>query len=184
MIIETIFSTLDAAGNPNFAPMGLEWGEDSVIVRPYRNTGTCRNLLAAGYGVANITDDVLAYARSALQGEVLPHFPARKIPGAVFTGTCAWRELEVASRGSREDRAEVRCRVIHSERRKDFLGFCRARNAVIEAIILATRLDFCDRKTVDERIAGFAEIVDKTGGAAEKQALEAVRNFILKAGER
>ena len=27
MIIETIFSTLDANGNPNFAPMGIEWGE-------------------------------------------------------------------------------------------------------------------------------------------------------------
>ena len=183
MIIETIFSTLDEAGNPNFAPMGLEWGEDNVNVRPYRDTDTCRNLLATGYGVANIADDVLAYSRCALHGDVLPYFPAKKIPGIVYEGACAWRELEVISRAGSEDRAEVKCRIVHSERRKEFLGFRRAANAVIEAIILATRLRFHDRKIVDEKMLGFAEIVDKTGGANEKLALQTVQDFIRKAGK-
>ena len=182
MIIETIFSTLDSAGRPNFAPMGLEWSDDMVTVRPYRNTDTCRNLLFTGYGVANVADDVLAYARCALYGDVLPHFPARKIPGVVFEGTCSWREMEVVSRDGSDNRAEVQCRILHSEKQKDFLGFCRASNAVIEAIILATRLAFYDRKIVDERIAGFAEIVDKTGGSTEIQALQLVLDFIRKAG--
>lgn len=183
MIIETIFSTRDEAGNPNFAPMGLVWSEDNVTIRAYRNTDTCRNLLATGYGVANIADDVLAYARCALHGDVLPHFPAKKIPGIVFEGTCAWRELEVISRAGSEDRAEMHCRVVHSEQRKEFLGFCRAANAVIEAIILATRLAFQDRKIVAEKMEGFEEIVDKTGGANEKLALQTVQDFIRKAGK-
>ena len=80
------------------------------------------------------------------------------------------------------DRAEVQCRVVYSESRKDFLGFCRAANAVIEATILATRLDFYDRKIVAEKMAGYAETVDKTGGAAEKEALRVVRDFIRKRG--
>jgi len=183
MIIETIFSTLDEAGKPNFAPMGLDWGEDSVVVRPFRNTDTCRNLLQTGYGVANVTDDVLAYAQCALNGDVLPFSPAGKIPGVVFEGACAWRELEVVSRGGTEERAEIQCRVVHSETRKCFLGFCRAANAVIEAVILATRLAFFDKKIVDERMAGFAEIVYKTGGAREKKALQVVEDFIRKAGK-
>jgi hypothetical protein len=183
MIIETIFSTIDESDRPNFAPMGLRWGLDSVTVRPFRNTDTYRNLISTGYGIANMTDDVLAYARCALNGDVLPHFAARKIRGVVFEGTCAWRELEVISHGGAFDRAEVQCRVVHSEKRKDFLGFCRAGNAVIEAIILATRLAFYDRKIVDDKMADYAEIVDRTGGANEKQALRAVQDFIRKAGQ-
>ncbi len=182
MIIETIFSTLDKAGNPNFAPMGLEWSDTVLTVRPYRDTDTFRNLLLTGYGVANVADNVLAYARCALYGEILPHFPARKIPGIVFDGTCSWRELEVVSRNGSDSRAEVQCRVVHSEKQKDFIGFCRAGNAVIEAIILATRLSLYDRKIVDERIARFREIVDKTGGVTEIQALQSVLDFIRKAG--
>lgn len=183
IIIETIFSTLDESGHPNFAPMGIVWADDIVTVRPFRNTDTCRNLLSTGCGVANITDDVLAYARCALKGDILPYFPARKVPGVVFKETCAWRELEVISQGGCEDRAEVQCRVLHSEKQKDFLGFCRAANAVIEAIILATRLPFYDRKIVDEKMVGFTEIVDKTGGATEKKALQVVQDFIRKAGK-
>jgi uncharacterized protein len=183
MIIETIFSTLEEAGKPNFAPMGLEWANDIVIVRPFRNTDTYHNLRSTGYGVANVADDVLAYALCALNGDVLPYFPARKVPGIVFENTCSWRELEVISNGGSGDRAEVRCRVVHSEKRKDFLGFCRAANAVIEAIILATRLTLLDKKIVGEKIAGFTEIVDKTGGATEKEALRVVTDFIRKAGK-
>ena len=63
MIIETIFSTLDAEGYPHFAPMGLLWGEEYMTVRPYRDTQTCRNLMATGCGVANVTDNVLAAHR-------------------------------------------------------------------------------------------------------------------------
>ena len=48
MIVETIFSTIDEDGNPNFAPMGLFWGDETVTVRPYRNTQTCRNLIDNG----------------------------------------------------------------------------------------------------------------------------------------
>ncbi|MEJ2247409.1 MAG: DUF447 family protein [Acidobacteriota bacterium] len=182
MIIETIFSTVDEAGKPNFAPMGLLWEDEYVTVRPYRNTQTCANLLSTGYGVANITDNVLAYVQSALYEAVLPYFPARIVEGVVFVHTCSWRELEVVSRSCPDDRAELQCRIVHTERQKDFLGFCRAGNAVIEAAILATRLAFLDRKIVDGKMIEFVEIVEKTGGAVEKQALQLVREYIGKAG--
>src|ERR1035437_698222 len=139
MIIETIFSTLDSSGQPNFAPMGISLGEGEIIVRPFRNTQTCRNLLATGYGVVNLTDDVLAFVQSALYDVVLPHFKAHLVPGIVFQGTCSWREVEIIAESGSLDRSEVRCRVIYRGWQSDFLGFCRARNAVIEATILATR---------------------------------------------
>ena len=184
MIIETILSTLDAEGYPHFAPMGLLWGEEYMTVCPYRDTQTCRNLMATGCGVANVTDNVLAYVQTALYDAVLPGRPARVIDGVVFLQACSWRELEVVEKGGADDRAEIRCRVVHAEKQHDFLGFCRAGNAIIEATILATRLHLVERNDVEEKMAGFEAIVDKTGGVIEREAMRLVREFILKAGDR
>ena len=183
MIIETIVSTVDGTGRANFAPMGLVWGDEFVTVRPYRDTQTCRNLLSSGYGVANLTDDVLAYVQCGLYQAVLPYFPAKVAPGVVFRGACSWREMAVISRGGSGDRAELRCRVLHEGRQRDFLGFCRAGNAVIEATILATRLASYDPKTVVEKLIQYREIVEKTGDETEKQAFQLVQDCVQQKGD-
>jgi len=178
VIIETIFSTLDEFGQPNFAPMGILWGEEEVTVRPFRDTRTYGNLIATGYGVANVTDDILAFVRTALDNAVLPCFPAQHVPGVVFQGTCYWRELEVVAVAGNRDRAEIRCRVVGKGWQRDFLGFSRARGAVIEVAILATRLRLRDRETVLEELRRYEEIVRKTGDEAERAALQYVREFV------
>jgi uncharacterized protein len=182
MIIETIFSTLDENGNPNFAPMGLVWGKEYITVRPYRSSHTYRNMTSSGYGVANLSDDVLAYVQCGLFDSVLPNFPAKIAPGIVFQRTCSWRELEVVSYEESRERAEVRCRVLHEGWQKEFLGFCRAGNAVLEAIILATRVRFYDPKTVVEKLTQYREIVQKTGDANEKRAFQLVQDYIGQGG--
>jgi hypothetical protein len=178
MIIETIFSTLDGSGRPNFAPMGLEWDEDFPTVRPFRNTRTYRNLVSSGYGVANLNDDVLAYVRCGLYKEVLPSFPAKAIPGAVFESTCSWREMEVVTKSGSDDRAEFQCRVLHKGWQKDFLGFSRAASAVIEATILATRLALYDREMLNKKLINYMKIVEKTGGCKEEQAFHLVLEYV------
>ena len=57
-------------------------------------------------------------------------------------------------------------------------------DAIIEATILATRLHLVERNDVEEKMAGFEAIVDKTGGVIEREAMRLVREFILKAGDR
>ena len=189
MIVETIFSTLNESGKPNFAPMGIEWGEEYITVRPFRNTRTYRNLISSGHGVANLSGDVLAYVRCCLYKEVLPYFPAEIIPGVVFQGVCSWREMEVITQEESGDRADVQCRVLHKGWRKDFLGFCRAANAVIEATILATRLFLYDQRVVEEKLNHYMKIVEKTGNNEEKRAFQMVREYVgaeimLKEGRR
>jgi uncharacterized protein len=182
MIIETILATLDETGKPHFAPMGIVWGEEFLIVRPFRSSHTYRNLLYSGYGVANLTDDVLAYVQCGLYGAVLPSFPAKAAPGVVFQGACSWREMVVVSHGGSSDRAEVHCRVVHDGRQRDFLGFCRAGSAVLEAAILATRAAMSDPITVAEKLIQYGEIVEKTGGNTERHAFQLVRDYFRKRG--
>jgi len=178
MIIETIFSTLDTSGRPNFAPMGVEWGEDLLTVRPYRNTRTYLNLISSGYGVANLSDNALAFVRCGLYKEVLPNFPAKIIPGAIFREACSWREMEVISEHRSGERAEVQCLVLHRGRKKDFTGFCRAANAVIEAAILATRFFLYKREAMEEKLNYYMKIVEKTGSSDERRAFEMVREYV------
>lgn len=178
MIVETIFSTLNPSGLPNFAPMGILWGEETLIVRPFRNTTTCGNLLTSGYGVANLTDDVLAFVQTALYDAVLPHFPARVVPGAVFQEACAWREVEVIEESGSLERAEVHCRVLYRGWQRELLGFCRAHGAVIEATILATRLHMHTREAILDHLEQYKQIVQKTGDEREKIAFEQVSEYI------
>jgi uncharacterized protein len=178
MIIETIFSTVNEIGQPNFAPMGVIWGEEELTVRPFRQSRTCHNLITTGYGVANLTDDVLAFVQSGLYDAALPHFLASAVPGVVFQDACSWRELAVVAVSGTAERAEVRCRVAGKGWRRDFLGFNRARSAIIEATILATRLHLHDPATVTEALDRYEIIVEKTGDEAEKAAFERIREFV------
>ncbi len=180
MIIETIFSTQDSSGQPNFAPMGINLGEGEIIVRPFRNTQTCRNLLATGYGVLNLTDDVLAYVQSALYDVVLPHFKSYVVPGIVFQGTCSWREVEMIAQSGSLDRSEIRCREIYRGQQRDFLGFCRASNAVIEATILATRIHLNPHNDILRDMERYEQIVKKTGDEKEQFAFQQILNYIGK----
>ena len=85
--------------------------------------------------------------------------------------------------GGSDERAEFRCRVLHRGRQRDFLGFCRARNAVIEAAIMATRLAFHERNRAAEILNQYMKVVEKTGSEMEKQAFQLVCEYVEKQGE-
>jgi hypothetical protein len=65
----------------------------------------------------------------------------------------------------------VDAEVVHAARHRDFWGFNRAKHAVIEAAILATRLHLLPRQEVEAEFRKFRVIVDKTGGPAECEAM-------------
>jgi hypothetical protein len=58
VIVETIVTTVDANGVVNVAPMGVEWGDDAIVLKPFLDTTTYRNVVATGAAVVNLTDDV------------------------------------------------------------------------------------------------------------------------------
>lgn len=179
MIIETIFSTISPGGSPHFAPMGVEWGDQEIIVRPFRGTHTYRYLTGTGYGVANVTDDVMLFVQSALSDLPLPCFPARHVPGVILAGACFWRELAVIEETEPGgERARVRCQVVGAGWQRDFLGFNRGRNAVLEATIMATRLHLYPAEQIWAELERSQQIVEKTGGATEQQAMHYLFDWV------
>jgi hypothetical protein len=61
--------------------------------------------------------------------------------------------------------------VVHRGTRREFLGFNRARHAVIEAAIYVTRLHLLPREFIESELARLQVIVDKTAGAEELEAM-------------
>ena len=171
MILETIVTTVGADGAINCAPMGVEWGARTIVLKPFLETATYRNVVATRSAVVNLTDDVRVFARAAITNPMYPTVNASVVQGVVLADCCSWRELEVQSIDSTPPRSRIEAAVIHQGTRREFIGFNRARHAVLEAAIYATRLHLLPREFVEREIARLQVIVDKTAGPEEFEAM-------------
>jgi hypothetical protein len=178
VIIETIVTTMDSDGVINFAPMGVEWGDDTIVLKPFLETTTFRNLSATGVAVINLTDDVMLFAQGAISSPQFPSLPASVIHGAVLEAACSWRELEVLHIDATPPRSRIETRVVHRGVRREFIGFNRARHAVLEAAILATRTHLLPAEQIGEEFARLQVIVDKTAGPREREAMELLTQYV------
>jgi len=172
MILETIVSTVDREGRPNFAPMGITLEGGNIMLRPFRTAVTWSNLQEVGEGVVNFTDNVLLFARCAVGSFAPPHRDARRVRGVVLEDACYWKEFVIESRDLGDDRGRFGGRVVEEGRARDFVGFNRAKHAVLEATILSTRLHLLGRDRVLEEISRLRPLVDKTAGADEREAFD------------
>jgi uncharacterized protein len=170
VILETIVSTTDREGRTNFAPMGITLDGDTLVLRPFNTALTWKNLQEVEEGVVNFTDNVLLFARCAVGPFLPPHHDARKVRGAVLDDACSWKEFVIESKDLGAERGRFTGRVVAEGRLRDFLGFNRARHAVIEATILTTRLHLLGRERVLEEIVRLRPLVEKTAGPAEEEA--------------
>ena len=178
MIIESIVTSSDADGSVNFAPMGVEWGEEIIVIKPFLETTTFRNLRDTGVAVVNITDDVSIFARAALSAPTFPAHPAERVKGVVLDAACSWREVEVVSVDDSPPRSRIETRVVHRGTQRDFIGFNRARGAVLEATILATRTHMLPAEQIRVDLERLQVIVDKTAGEREREAMDFVTGYV------
>ena len=109
--------------------------------------------------------------------------PAQAVKGVVLAEACSWRELEVVAIDSTPPRSRIDGRVIHSGSRRDFIGFNRARHAVLETAIYATRVHLLPRDFLLSEIDRLQVIVDKTAGPREFEAMTLLADYIRKSGD-
>jgi len=171
VILETIVTTISGDGAVNVAPMGVEWGEATIVLKPFLETATYRNVVATGAAVVNLVDDVRVFARAAIGNPQYPTRPATAVRGVVLADCCSWRELKVTAIDSTPPRSRIDTAVVHSGVQREFVGFNRARHAVLEAAIYATRLHLLARPFIESEFARLQVIVDKTAGPPELEAM-------------
>lgn len=187
MILEGIVTTVSSTGAVNIAPMGplvdanAASGElTRFVLRPYRTAQTFANLRDHAEGVLHVTDDVLLLARAAVG--VLdpppPMRPAARVRGWVLADACRYHEFRITARDESAERVRLNAEVVHTGRIRDFFGFNRAKHAVVEAAILATRTALLPIQEIEAEYSRLAVLVEKTGGPREHAAFAFLQQYL------
>lgn len=175
MILEGLVTTTSPDGAMHLAPMGPRIAADwsGFLLRPFPTSQTFRNLKAKGEGVLHVTDDVLLLAKAAV-GRAPPQdaFPAATVAGFVLRDACRYYEFVVRALDESEERMHIDCAIVGRGTLREFFGLNRAKHAVVEAAILATRLHLLPPADVAADYRKLRVLVDKTGGPAEREAFE------------
>jgi len=182
MILEGIVTSQNADGEPNVAPMGplVDESLSSLVLRPFQTSRTYRNLKVHPQGVLHVTDDVLLFAQ-AVAGELKPlpeTMPAHQVAGFVLKSACRWYEFQVEDIDDSDERTHIRCRIVHSGRLRDFFGFNRAKHAVLEAAVLATRIQILPAESILQQFAALRIPVMKTAGIQERRAFDLLAGYV------
>ena len=159
--------------------MGVEWGDDAIVLKPFLETATYRNVLATGAAVVNLTDDVRVFARAAISNPTYPTVPGDRRPRRR-----AGRLLLVA-RAARCDRSTARRRA-----RASRPPSCIAARAASSSASTA-RATPCSRRRstrrgctccratfIESEMARLQVIVDKTAGPHELEAMALLADYV------
>jgi hypothetical protein len=202
MILEGLVTTTNSDGTTNVAPMGpiVDDLPDRLRLRPFRTSTTLENLKRFGGGVFHVTDDVELLAAAAI-GAIAT--PPRLVPAASLTADlvspadeasqqlleplgvladgCRWYAFRVVSIDDSQDRTDIVAKVVAAGRLRDFFGLNRAKHAVVEAAILATRTAFLPPNEILADLGRLKILVEKTGGPSEHRAFDLLTQHINKA---
>lgn len=182
MILEGIVTTINDDESTNISPMGpiVDRHLSRLRLRPYQTSTTYKNLRRFGEGVFHVTDDVELLARCAVGAiDPLPDMmAAESVQGRILSDCCRWYAFRVSRIDDRHARTEIECQIVDRGRVRDFFGFNRAKHAVVEAAILATRVDLLPKPEILDQFDRLAVIVDKTAGDQEKRAFEFLRQYL------
>ncbi|KAA1259670.1 hypothetical protein LF1_22050 [Rubripirellula obstinata] len=189
MILESIVTTVDGNGRVNIAPMGPTVQGNGpgdliaeITLRPFGSSTTYANLKPgnhqnSGKAVVHVTDDAMLFARGAA-GDIAPEQAAKLVTSIDHHGyrrliDChRWFAVEADHFSEDDLRATVICRIIDSGVVRPFFGFNRAKHAVIEAAILATRTHLIAAEKIDQELERLRPLVDKTCGPQEREAFD------------
>lgn len=175
-ISEVIFTTLSPDGIPNAAPMGLHRKGGRLFARIY-NSKTLDNISSKPTVAANITDDPVLFVLSALSDieagrfEFVYGFPVLKNAHGWIIFDCKCKK---GKNVSVVELKPIKGKINQLKLQPVNRGF----NAVIEALIHATRYVALGEQKYLENIEYYSNIVKKCGGAREKEAMRLLFELI------
>lgn len=181
-ILEGIVTTLNDDATTNVAPMGPYVDDQFVqmVFRPFRTSSTYQNLARTGGGVFHVVDDVELLARAAVdQFDSPPELlTLDDLPIPVLADSCRWYAFQIVDQDDTEERARLTAHVHRTGRLRDFFGLNRAQHAVVEAAILATRVQMLSPTEIRQAYERLALLVEKTGGPLEHRAFDLLCRYV------
>ena len=182
-IIEGLLITLSEDRAINLSPMGVKFSADGqmVLLRPFKTSRSFKNLARDGEAVFHVTDDASLIAHAALGDiTVLPSLtPIGDTGLSYLSDACRWYYLRLATKNTSGIRASFDMHVSDQGVIRDFMGFNRAKYAIVEAAILATRVGILPSEQIRQYMEMLEPSVHKTGGVPEKETFSYVKSNIM-----
>jgi hypothetical protein len=199
VILESIVTTLSPSGDVNVAPMGPWVNEPTVlttrpeqsaerqqsagrdpefVLRPFEGSRTCDNLLQTRQATIHITDDVALFADAVLDQIQQPEQLVRELDQDGFRPLkrChQWFAVQIQSITQEGPKYQMPCQVVASGVELPMFGLNRAKHAVIEAAILATRTHLISPETIRAQIQALTPLIEKTAGNSERAAFDRIK---------
>ena len=184
MIIEGLLTTVRPDGSPHVAPMGPVVNDELTqwTLRPFQSSSTFQYLTAVPHAIFHVVDDVLPVVQAALGQTVDLGYSPHPDGGWIIDSACHWYRLEVVQVDQSSARSEIQAAVKGQGALRPFWGWNRAKHAVLEATILATRLHLAGKAVIQDDLAKLAVAVEKTAGRREREAWELVLAYIERSG--
>ena len=171
-VTESVVTTLGPNGRWNLAALGLFAG-DPVTARTWGRTRTWRNFRERGGGYVQFTRDPVDFVDAVCS--------IREPDDPVLGSADAWVRVDVEAidNGAEGGTQWVDWRLDPREsavEHRTVPTTNRGYYAVVEATVAASRLDVpsYDTARLLERLRYFADVVDRCGGPAEREAFETV----------
>ena len=180
LILEGIVTTTCHDGSVNVSPMGprVDRAMSEFVLRPFQTSRTYQNLKREGAGVFQVTDDVELIANCAIRRPEYETCVCGRLNLPRLVDCCRWFAFEVTELQDVEERTTIRCRIVEQGRVRDFFGFNRAKHAVIEAAILATRIHLLEAETLRAEFARLQPLIDKTAGDQERRGFRVLTDYV------
>lgn len=175
-VTESVVTTRGPNDRWNVAALGLHAG-DPVTATTWGRTRTWRNFRERGRGFVQFTPDPVDFAEAALT--------IREEADPILDSADAWAEVAVEREDAGEDGgtqwveweltpldAAVERRGVRTTNRGYY--------AVIEATVAVSRLgvEAYDQARLRERLNYFESVVERCGGAREREAFDVVRECV------
>ncbi len=187
MIIEGLLTTTSPEGTPHVAPMGPVVDVDlrQWTLRPFASSTTFRYLQANADCVFHVIDDVLPVVEAALGLPTSLKFePLRsgsegfaQSVGWTIPTACHWYHLKVTQWDTSQARSEAQAQLLSQAVQRPFWGWNRAKHAILEATILASRIHLLEPCELKDDLQSFDVTIGKTAGERELQAWQLLRDF-------
>ena len=178
---ETIVTTKNIDQSIKKSPLGIYIEENTLKIRPFKPSSSLENILRNGSGVINYIDDVRIFASCIVKKNINIKFvETNKIDCSRIKNAVSHTEFIVEKVDENKERPTIICKPINEEIHKMYYGFNRAKSAVIELCILASRLGIIDSKKIEDEIKYLEIAINKTAGTNEIEAWSWLIDYINK----
>jgi len=181
-INEVIVTTRSLDGKPNAAPVGIINDKGIFKVKVFNGSHTSTNVIDTGLLAANIIGDPVLFVRCALGDLDTGMFTMIRtdtgITFPILAQSSAWVLFKAdhtsESTAITAQLSMIAGNIINQELKSVNRGF----NAVIEALVIASRYKVFKDETYLDRIKSYGSLVNKCGGTSEKEAYDLIIEYL------